>query len=124
MSDFGLILRAILHRKNFSQRAAATALGMDQSTISYYCRVKKPPRPHVLAHMAAGLGVSEAELLGQAFVRVAETAAAYQVDRRGIWMDRLRVEYQKNPDRVATFARAAWPKAMAEEIIAWLAAKK
>lgn len=124
MSDFGLILRTILKRKNFSQRAAAAALGMDQSTVSYYTRAKKAPRPHVVEHMARALGVSEAELLGQAFVRVAETAAAYQVDRRGIWMDRLRVEHQRDADRVATFVRAAWPKAMAEQIIAWLSAKK
>ena len=122
--NFGPQFQAFLKRKNISQVQAAALLNWSQPTVHYYCHAKNAPRPHVVAHMARALGVSEAELLGQAFVRVAETAAAYQVDRRGIWMDRLRVEYQRDADRVATFVRAAWPKAMAEEIIAWLAAKK
>lgn len=59
-------------------------------------------------------------------VVVKETGPHYEapVDRRGIWMDRLRVEYQRNPAKVTLAVQAAWPKPMAEEIIAWLDAKK
>jgi transcriptional regulator with XRE-family HTH domain len=145
MSDFGLILREILKSKNLSQRAAADALGMDQSTVSYYCTKKNPPRAHVVEHMARKLGVSVWALMDEPPIEmsirevnyrrrmkrlqaeaVQESGPSYAapLDRRGIWMDRLRAEYQKDTDRVATFVRAAWPKAMAEEIIAWLAAKK
>jgi transcriptional regulator with XRE-family HTH domain len=52
MMHFGQCLRAILHAKKLSQRDAAALLEMDQSTISYYCNAKNPPRAHVLAHMA------------------------------------------------------------------------
>jgi transcriptional regulator with XRE-family HTH domain len=143
--DFGPKFQAILNERKLSHADAASLLGWAPSNVSYYCLKKKPPREHVVEHMARKLGVSVWKLMDeppfemsirdinyrrrmkrlQAEV-VQETGPHYEapVDRRGIWMDRLRVEYQRDADRVATFVRAAWPKAMAEEIIAWLAAKK
>ena len=145
MNDFGPRFVGILKEKKLTQAQAAELLGMSQTNVSYYCRTKKPPREHVVEHMARKLGVSVWKLMDeppfemsirdinyrrrmkrlQAEV-VQETGPHYEapVDRRGIWMDRLRVEYQRDADRVATFVRAAWPKAMAEEIIIWLSAKK
>ncbi len=130
MGDFGQCLRGILHAKKISQRAAAALLQMDQSTVSYYCRQASAPRPHVLAHMAAKLGVSEAELLGggagasrQAVV-VRETGAAYSatVDPWPAWGRLLRAAFKRDPARVELAVRAAWPKE-APAILAWLEQK-
>jgi transcriptional regulator with XRE-family HTH domain len=144
-SEFGAVFQGILHEKKLTPIQAASLLGWSQRTVSYYCRTKNPPRAHVVEHMARKLGVSVWALMDEPPIEmsirevnyrrrqkrlqaeaVQESGPSYAapLDRRGIWMDRLRAEYQKDTDRVATFVRAAWPKAMADDIIAWLAAKK
>jgi transcriptional regulator with XRE-family HTH domain len=128
MMHFGQCLRAILHAKKLSQRDAAALLEMDQSTISYYCNAKNPPRAHVLSHMAVKLGVSEGELLGERSgalsCEVAETPAAFvAADPWPGWGRLLRAAYRRDAARVELAVRTAWPKE-AEEIIAWLRQKK
>jgi transcriptional regulator with XRE-family HTH domain len=61
---FGPHFQAILTQKNLSHAQAATLFGWSPPNVTYYCRAKNPPRPHVLTHMAKCLGVTEAELLG------------------------------------------------------------
>lgn len=117
MSDFGLILRTILKRKNFSQRAAAAALGMDQSTVSYYTRVKNPPRPHVVAHMAGALGVSAGELLGQG--GGAREKLTAPPDPWTGWARQLRAAYRRDPAKITLAVQTAWPREAAA-ILTWL----
>jgi len=103
---------------------------MDQSTISYYCNAKNPPRPHVLAHMAARLGVSEAELLGaapaagatgkqQVVIREAGPSYPVAVDPWPAWGRLLKAAFKREPARVELAVRAAWPRE-AEKILDWL----
>jgi transcriptional regulator with XRE-family HTH domain len=126
MAHFGQSFRAILQRKNLSQLQAAALLGWTQTNVSYYCRQEKPPRPHIVAHMAKALGLSEAELLGQASTKqsviVAETnAPTYgpSIDPWPAWGRLLRAAYRRDPAKIELAVRAAWPKE-ADQILAWL----
>jgi transcriptional regulator with XRE-family HTH domain len=62
---FGDRFRALLRGRGLTQVAAANLLEMQQATVSYYCRLDRPPRPHILSHMADRLGVTAAELKGE-----------------------------------------------------------
>jgi transcriptional regulator with XRE-family HTH domain len=55
-AHFGQCFQAFLREKKITQTEAAAALRWSQNTVSYYCNTAKPPRPHVLAHIAAVLG--------------------------------------------------------------------
>src|ERR1700735_4229430 len=61
---FGDRFRAVLRAHGLPQLQAARLLEMDQSTVSYYCSLDRPPRPHTLQHIADRLGISAAELSG------------------------------------------------------------
>lgn len=63
--QFGDRFRALLRERGLTQVEAAILLEMQQATISYYCKLGRPPRPHILRHMADRLGVSVAELKGE-----------------------------------------------------------
>jgi transcriptional regulator with XRE-family HTH domain len=124
---FGQCLRAFLREKKLTQVEVAARLGMSQRTVSYYCRSENPPRPHVLDHMAARLGVTADELLGKGHGTthrvslVKESAPKYQTpDPWLAWPKQLRAAYAKNPDVVASALRAAWGQKTADQIIAWL----
>lgn len=55
---------------------------------------------------------------------VAETGTEYAVNPWVAWSGQLRAAWKKDQARVELAVRAAWPKPMAEEIIAWLSEKK
>jgi transcriptional regulator with XRE-family HTH domain len=121
--NFGSHFVEFLKRRKISQTRAAELLNWSQPTVHYYCHLKNPPRPHALTHIAKCLGVTEAELLGGAAVR--ESGGAYQaVDPWASWGKQLRAAWRRDPAKVELAVRSAWPKAMAEEIIAWLAKEK
>jgi transcriptional regulator with XRE-family HTH domain len=124
---FGQYFQAFLTQKKLSHAQAAALLGWTPPNVTYYCRQENPPRPHVLAHMAAKLGVSEAELLGaeggaekQAVV-VREAGAVYPaaVDPWPAWGRLLKAAFKRDPARVELAVRAAWPRE-AEKILDWL----
>jgi transcriptional regulator with XRE-family HTH domain len=62
---FGDRFRAVLRAYGLTQFKAAELLEMDQSTVSYYCNLDRPPRPHTLQYISERLGISEAELRGE-----------------------------------------------------------
>ena len=66
MDNFGQCFRAFLKRNSYAQTDVAARLGFSQGQISRLCNQAHIPRPHVLAHLALKLGVTEAELLGKA----------------------------------------------------------
>ena len=58
-------LRALREAAGISQRELARQIGQDQSNVRYWETTGKIPRSDVLAPIAAALGVSVQELLGQ-----------------------------------------------------------
>ena len=139
--NFGPRFQAFLHERNFTQVRAATLLGWSQNTVSYYCRAKAEPRGHVLQHMARTFKCSVYDILGSeaaaetvSLLRqkrvanrqnvVTEEPALYAVDPWASWGKQLRAAWRRDPAKVELAVRSAWPKAMAEDIIAWLAEKK
>jgi transcriptional regulator with XRE-family HTH domain len=107
MRDFAPFFRAILAKKVLTQAQAGELLGWSQHTVSYYCRQKKLPRPHVLEHMAKCLGVTVAELTGQSPVTgprspsvVRDAPHIYMPDPGAAALADLRRRYQKS-DAVA-----------------------
>jgi transcriptional regulator with XRE-family HTH domain len=127
---FGQCLRGILARKNFTQQQAADLLEMRQPSFAYYLTKATPPRSDMVQFMAAKLGVSEAELLGESTavsadgkqrVVVRESAAAYSapVDPWPAWGRRLKSAFKRDPARVELAVRAAWPRE-ADQILEWL----
>ena len=58
-------LRELRAAAGLSQGELARALGVSQQNIAYWERRQKPPRSDVLPAMAAALGVSVHDLLGE-----------------------------------------------------------
>jgi len=73
---FGDKFRAVLRAHGLTQLRAAELLEMDQSTVSYYCNLDRPPRPHTLQYIAERLDISEAELRGEKAPSVAKKPVA------------------------------------------------
>ena len=130
MSDFGQCLRAFLAARNISQEEAATLLNWSQTNVSYYCRSKKPPRPHVLAHMLAKLQTTEEELLGgkAGVVYGGQAARAGAVVAEagggvGEWLEEVRRVWRRDAGaraRIELAVRTLWGAARAEEVLRWL----
>jgi hypothetical protein len=103
---------------------AAAVLGWSQPNVAYYCRQAKPPRPHVLAHIARTLQIDEAELQRAEShalqVKIAEPPATpYPTDPWPAWARSLRAAYRRDPARIELALRTAWPRE-ADAILAWL----
>jgi len=139
--NFGPQFQAFLRKRNLTQVRAAMLLGWSQNTVSYYCRSAAEPHGHVLQHMSRTFGCSVYDIIGTEAVAetavrlrqkrtanrqqvVMEQPAQYFVDPWTCWGGQLRAAWKKDQARVELAVRAAWPKPMAEEIIAWLASKK
>ncbi len=77
-----------------------------------------------MKHIAESLDVSEDELLGGAGGGVLrEKGTAYRASISDPWIawgKQLAAAYKRDPDVVASAVRAAWPRATAENILAWL----
>lgn len=120
---FGTIFRSLLNSRGLTQVAAAKQLEMNQSTVSYYCKLDKPPRPHILNHIAQRLGVSVDELVGQKPLRATgRTPAARHEPPHISAMEALRVRWRKKPqerDTIRHLVAALFPKNDGE-VIAWL----
>lgn len=76
---FGDRFRALLRERGLTQVEAANLLEMQQATVSYYCRLDRPPRPHILAHMADRLGTTVPELKGEKVVGATKKLPAPKV---------------------------------------------
>jgi len=141
MSDFGPRFQSFLDARNLTQAQAGKLLGWSQQTIQYYCRKKGPPRPHALEHMSRAFKCSVYDIIGNEAVAetasrllrkriaarqnvVTEEPALYAVDPWASWGKQLRAAWKRDQAKVELAVRSAWPKAMAEDIIAWLAKEK
>jgi transcriptional regulator with XRE-family HTH domain len=62
MKAFGNKLKNLRKTKKLTQHELAEALGLDQSTISYYERGKKAPEIHTLEKIASYFNVSIGDL--------------------------------------------------------------
>jgi transcriptional regulator with XRE-family HTH domain len=121
---FGQCFQAILTQKKLSHAQAAALLGWSAPNVTYYCKAKNPPRPHVLAHIARTLQIDEAELqraesptAHQVVIR--ETTAPYPIEPWPAWGRLLKAAYKRDPARVELAVRTAWQKD-ADLILAWL----
>ena len=128
MSEFGQCFRMFLDERNLSQTQVGKLLGMTQQTVHYYCTVKNPPRPHILAHMSASLGVTVDELLGKpapAIVRESSPpySASSEIPNVQSQMLDLRRRWKKArpEDRagIELAVRTLWGD-RAEEILTWI----
>src|ERR1700722_18533404 len=66
MATFGHAFRATLRSRGLTQAETATLLGTTQSVVSYYSNLERPPRRGTLLNISERLGVSVAELTGEA----------------------------------------------------------
>ena len=129
--DFGQCFQAFLRENKLTQTRAAELLGWSQNTVGYYCRLKKLPRAHVLAHMAATFRVPADRLLGKtkSTTVLRETAPEYggvpQQHPAVIWLTRLHNDWHRQPKsraRIELAVRTAWGD-NAAEILKWLEGK-
>jgi transcriptional regulator with XRE-family HTH domain len=65
VSDSTSNLRRLREAAGLSQRELARIIGQDQSNVSFWERTGKTPKSEVLVPMAAALGVTVEELLGE-----------------------------------------------------------
>lgn len=73
-------IRAARLGKNMTQKELAAACGMCESTVRLYESVRGNPKPATVARLAAGLGVSPAELYGVGWVPGLERTGDGELD--------------------------------------------
>jgi transcriptional regulator with XRE-family HTH domain len=74
MTDSTSNLRRLREAAGLSQRELARIIGQDQSNVSFWERTGKKPKSEILIPMAAALGVTVEELLGEKKPRKARPA--------------------------------------------------
>ena len=117
-------------------------LGWSQDNVSYYCRLKKEPRPHAMMHLCRTFNCSVYDILGDATVietmndlsgrkrlrrkegvgMVREVVVPFGAPDPWIaWGKQLRAAWEKpqNRARIELGVKSAWPN-QAEEILSWL----
>lgn len=97
MGDFGQLLRRILREKGLSQARAGVLLGMDQTTVSYYCRLKSAPHRNIIERLASRLDIPVQDLGGeQARGVVRESAVAYPFrSPRELWLAGVKARWKR-----------------------------
>ncbi len=89
---------------------------------SRYLNDQAVPSIETAIQISNSLGISLNDLAGTTHsVKMAVEAPA-AIDPWPVWAKQLRSAYQKNPAVVESGVRTAWPRPVAEKILAWLRA--
>jgi transcriptional regulator with XRE-family HTH domain len=101
MSAFGDNLRGALLRVGLTQERAAALCSVTPATMSYYCRLKKPPHRNIVQRISFNLGIRGEELLGHKPPWIAKQGGAeYRAaDPRLVWLDTVKLKWKRRSDR-------------------------
>ena len=103
---FGETFQTLLRERGLTQSQAARLLGMHQSSVSRFCCARRPPRLHVISHIAAALGVDPSSLaVGAIRPEPAEKGKGRRASQASLEellfadaMQELRDRWRRNPD--------------------------